>query len=57
MTLTIICAWCGCLMGTKESEFSGAAEDSTTHSICPTCKVTVMAKFDDAFEERGLGSR
>ena len=39
MPLTIICAWCGAIVGTKPGE--GIQGLSITHGICPTCLAEV----------------
>jgi hypothetical protein len=48
-----ICAWCGRLMGAKECEPPGAAENAVTHTICPACVGKVLAAVDAAVDRSG----
>lgn len=52
MVCHIVCAWCGRLMGDKECEFQGRAEDAVTHTICPACAGKVLAAIDAAVDLR-----
>lgn len=41
MALTVVCAWCGKYLGTKE----GQGVEGISHGICEECKAKELASF------------
>jgi len=46
MTLKIVCAWCGRILGTKDCECPGGTKTPVSHGICNSCKEKVLADMD-----------
>jgi DNA-directed RNA polymerase subunit RPC12/RpoP len=47
MPFTIKCAWCGTLIGVKETE--GDSASTLSHGICPSCSAKVLQQARAAF--------
>jgi hypothetical protein len=50
MKIYVVCAWCGILLGTKESETED--ENNISHSICQPCKDKAMAEIDELIPKK-----
>ncbi|MEW6261987.1 MAG: hypothetical protein AB1641_02825 [Thermodesulfobacteriota bacterium] len=47
LRFTIICAWCGRVIGVKTAAGAAAGGPTVTHSICPACRKKVIGGLDD----------
>jgi len=47
MHITVICAWCGKFMGTKDAGGLDAYAPLISHSICPACAKRVQIETEE----------